>query len=129
MKPKGKRFFTFEVMMLICGIMTGCVDALNYGIALFYVIGKLIVYPLIFVLSGIITWKIIKDCIYWKLVGFSLSLTTLIYGLFHVILYPVYGIPVDSYTFLYSVCFFIFSSVVPVLICCGFYKLIVKYIK
>ena len=35
----NKRFWIFEAMMLLCGILTVCVEALNYGISLFYLIG------------------------------------------------------------------------------------------
>ena len=36
MKLIDKRFWKFEAAMLLCGVATVCVEALNYGISLFY---------------------------------------------------------------------------------------------
>lgn len=39
MKLTDKRFGIFEFMMLLCGILTTCIEALNYGISLFDLMG------------------------------------------------------------------------------------------
>ena len=36
MKLTDKRFWKFEAAMLLCGVATVCVEALNYGIVLPY---------------------------------------------------------------------------------------------
>ena len=36
MKLTDKRIWKFEAAMLLCGVATVCVEALNYGISLFY---------------------------------------------------------------------------------------------
>ncbi len=35
MKLTDKRFWIFEVMMLLCGVATACVESLNYGLVRF----------------------------------------------------------------------------------------------
>ena len=72
MKLTGKRFWIFEVMMLLCGVATACVEALNYGISPFYLIGHLIAFPLCFCISGIAVWKIAKRNGVWRLIGYSI---------------------------------------------------------
>ena len=62
MKLTDKRFGIFEFMMLLCGILTTCIEALNYGISLFDLMGHLLVFPLCFCMGGIATWKIIEPC-------------------------------------------------------------------
>ena len=60
MKLTDKRFCKFEAAMLLCGVATVCVGALNYGISLFYLIGQLLIYPLCFFIGGVATWKVSK---------------------------------------------------------------------
>ena len=55
MKLTDKRFGIFEFMMLLCGILTTCIEALNYGICLFDLMGHLLVFPLCFCMGGIAT--------------------------------------------------------------------------
>ena len=43
MKLTDKRFWKFEATMLLCGVATVCIEALNYGISLFYLIGQLLI--------------------------------------------------------------------------------------
>lgn len=52
MKLTDKRFGIFEFMMLLCGILTTCIEALNYGISLFDLMGHLLVFPLCFCMGG-----------------------------------------------------------------------------
>ena len=77
MKLTDKRFGIFEFMMLLCGILTTCIEALNYGISLFDLMGHLLVFPLCFCMGGIATWKIIKRSRVWLLSGFSLLFPSL----------------------------------------------------
>lgn len=88
MKLTDKRFWIFEVIMLLCGAATTCVEALNYGISPFYLIGHLVTFPLCFCISGIAVWKIAKGDGVWQLVGYSLLFSTIAYSLFNIILYP-----------------------------------------
>ena len=80
MKLTDKRFGIFEFMMLLCGILTTCIEALNYGISLFDLMGHLLVFPLCFCMGGIATWKIIKRSRVWLLSGFSLLFSFFAYG-------------------------------------------------
>ena len=82
MKLTDKRFGIFEFMMLLCGILTTCIEALNYGISLFDLMGHLLVFPLCFCIGGIATWKIIKRSRVWLLSGFSLLFSFIAYNLF-----------------------------------------------
>lgn len=124
MKLTDKRFWIFEVMMLLCGVATACVEALNYGISPFYLIGHLIAFPLCFCISGIVTWKIAKSNGVWRLVGYSILFSTIAYCLFHIILYPIYGVPFDAAIYLSSVCYYALFSTFPVIFCCYAYKVI-----
>ena len=58
MKRTDKRFWKFEAAMLLCGVATVCVEALNYRISLFYLIGQLLIYPLCFCIGGVATFII-----------------------------------------------------------------------
>ena len=60
MKLTDKRIWKFEAVMLLCGVATVCVEALSYGISLFYLIGQLLIYPLCFCVGGVATWKVSK---------------------------------------------------------------------
>ena len=115
MKLTDKRFGIFEFMMLLCGILTTCIEALNYGISLFDLMGHLLVFPLCFCMGGIATWKIIKRSRVWLLSGFSLLFSFIAYNLFHLILYPIYGV------------YFILFSIFPVIICSLAYRWIEKH--
>lgn len=127
MKLKDKRFWIFEVLMLLCGVATACVEALNYGLSLFYVIGQLIVYPLCFCLGGVAAWKVAKGSGVWQLVGYSLLFSVIMYNLFHVILYPVYGVSFCSAVYLSRVCCYLLFSILPVILCCYTYKWIERW--
>ena len=124
MKQTGKRFWIFEVMMLLCGVATACVEALNYGISPFNLIGHLIAFPLCFCISGIVTWKIAKGNSVWRLIGYSLLFSTIAYCLFLISLYSIYGVPFDATTYLSAVCYYILFSIFPVMLCCYAYKVI-----
>ena len=141
MKLTDKRFGIFEFMMLLCGILTTCIEALNYGISLFDLMGHLLVFPLCFCMGGIATWKIIKRSRVWLLSGFSLLFSFIAYNLFHLILYPIYGVSFASVVFweaafyfiLFSIFFgeaafyFILFSIFPVIICSLAYRWIEKH--
>ena len=43
MKLTDKRIWKFEAAMLLCGVATVCIEALSYGISLFYLIGQLLI--------------------------------------------------------------------------------------
>ena len=122
MKLIDKRFWKFEVMMLLCGVATVCVEALNYGISLFYLMGQLLIYPLCFCIGGIATWVFSKAGKVWQLIGYSLLFSFIAYNLFHITLYPIFGIPFVSSAYLSTVGDFVLSSVLPVVICCYTYK-------
>ncbi len=124
MKLTDKRFWIFEVMMLLCGVATVCVEALNYGISPFYLIDHLIAFPLCFCISGIVTWKIVKGNSVWRLIGYSILSSTIAYCLFHIILYPIYGVPFDAAIYLSSVCCYALFSTFPIIFCCYAYKVI-----
>lgn len=126
MKLKGKNFFSFEVLMLLCGIATACIEALNYGISLFYVIGQLFVYPLCFCIGGIAAWKAARHSSFWQLAGYSLLFSSLLYNVFHIVLYPVFGVPFCSSAHLSAMFVYILSAILPVLLCCYVYKQIEK---
>ena len=124
MKLTDKRFWIFEVMMLLCGAATTCVEALNYGINPFNLIGDLVVFPLCFGFSGIAVWKIAKGNGVWQLIGYSLLFSTITYSLFNIILYPIYGVPFDAAIYLSSVCYYALFSTFPIIFCCYAYKVI-----
>ncbi len=124
MKLTDKRFWIFEVMMLLCGVATACVEALNYGISPFYLIGHLVAFPLCFCISGIAAWKIAKSNGVWRLIGYSLLFSTIAYSLFNIILYPIYGVPFDAAIYLSSVCYYALFSTFPIIFCCYAYKVI-----
>ena len=69
MKLTDKRFWKFEAAMLLCGVATVCVEALNYGISLFFLIGQLLIYPLCFCVGGVATWKVSKAGKVWQNLG------------------------------------------------------------
>ena len=122
MKLLDKRFWKFEAMMLLCGIATTCVEALSYGINLFYIIGHLIVFPLCFCIGGIATWKVVKNSSFWPLVGYSLLFSVIAFILFHICLYPIYGVPLYSSIYWSSVFYYVLFSILPVILCCYIYK-------
>ncbi len=124
MKLTDKRFWIFEVMMLLCGVATVCVESLNYGISPFYLIGHLVAFPLCFCISGIAVWKIAKGNGVWRLIGYSLLFSTIAYSLFNIILYPIYGVPFDAAIYLSSVCYYALFSTFPIIFCCYAYKVI-----
>ena len=126
MRLTDKRFWKFEAMMLLCGVATTCVEALNYGISPFYLISHLVAFPLYFCISGIAVWKITKDNGVWQLIGYSLLFSTIAYSLFNIILYPIYGVPFNATTYLSAVCYYALFSTFPVIFCCYAYKGITK---
>lgn len=126
MKLVGKRFWIFEAMMLLGGVLTACVEALNYGISLFYVIGHLIVFPLCFMNGGIVAWKVAKSSGVWRLVGYNLLFSAIIYNLFQLILYPVYGVPFSSFAYWEAAIYYILFAILPLILCCYAYKWIEK---
>lgn len=122
MKLTDKRFWIFEAMMLLCGVATTCVEALNYGISLFYLISHLIVFPLCFSIGGVAAWKIAKSDGVWQLIGYSLLFPTITYCLVLIILYPIYGVSFISLVYWSAVCYYILFSILPVILCCYVYK-------
>lgn len=126
MKLTDKRFWKFEAMMLLCGVATTCVEALNYGISPFYLISHLVTFPLYFCISGIAVWKIAKGNGVWQLIGYSLLFSTIAYSLFNIILYPIYGVPFDAAIHLSSICYYALFSTFPVILCCYVYKSIIN---
>lgn len=127
MKLTDKRFGIFEFMMPLCGILTTCIEALNYGISLFDLMGHLLVFPLCFCIGGIATWKIIKRSRVWLLSGFSILFSFIAYNLFHLILYPIYGVSFASVVFWEAAIYFVLFSIFPVIICSLAYKWIEKH--
>ena len=89
MKLTDKRIWKFEAAMLLCGVATVCVEALNYGISLFYLIGQLLIYPLCFCIGGVATWKVSKAGRVWQLIGYSMLFSFITYNLFAIALYPM----------------------------------------
>lgn len=81
MKLTDKRIWKFEAAMLLCGVATVCVEALNYGISLFYLIGQLLIYPLCFCIGGVATWKVSKTGKVWQLIGYSMLFSFITYNL------------------------------------------------
>lgn len=126
MKLTDKRFWIFEVMMLLCGVLAACVEALNYGISLFYVIGHLVVFPVCFFVGGIVTWKVSKNSSVWRLIGYNLFFSAVIYNLFQLILYPVYGVSFSSSLYWHSAFYYILFAILPLILCCYAYKWIEK---
>ena len=108
--------------MLLCGVATVCVEALNYGISLFYLIGQLLIYPLCFFIGGVATWKVSKAGKVWQLIGYSMLFSFITYNLFAIALYPIFGIPFASSAYLSLVGCFALFSVLPVVICCYAYR-------
>ena len=129
MKLTDKRFWIFETMMLLCGVATTCVEALNYGISLFYLIGHLFVYPLCFCIGGIATWKIAKEDGVWRLAGNNLLFSAIVYNLFHLILYPIYGVPFSSSAYWDAAGCYVLCAILPVVSCCYGYKMIERNIN
>ena len=127
MKLSDKRFWIFEAMMLLCGVATTCVEALNYGISLFYLIGHLFVFSLCFCIGGIATWKIAKKDGVWLLAGYTLLFSTIAYNLFHLILYPVYGVPFLSSAYWEAAGCYVLYSILPVILCSYGYKMVERY--
>ena len=115
--------------MLLCGVATTCVEALNYGISLFYLIGHLIIFPLCFCIGGIAAWKIAKSNGLWQLARYTLLFSTLTYCLYHIILYPIYGVSFSSSTYWSAVCYYVLFSILPVILCCYGYKRIERMNK
>ena len=126
MKLTDKRFWVFELMMLLCGIFTTCIEALNYGISLFNLIGHLIVFPICFCIGGIATWKIAKRSRFWLLTGLNLLFSFIAYNLLHLILYPIFGVSFISVVFWEAAAYFILFSIFPVILCSLAYKRIEK---
>lgn len=122
MKLTDKRFWKFEATMLLCGVATVCIEALSYGISLFYLIGQLLIYPLCFFIGGVATWKVSKAGKVWRLIGYSMLFSFITYNLFAITLYPIFGIPFASSAYLSSVGCFALFSVLPVVICCYAYR-------
>ena len=128
MKLTDKRIFVFEVMMLLCGVTSTFVEALAYGVNLFFIIGHFIFFLLCYCIGGMITWKIAKSNAYWLLTGYSLLFSVLTFCLYILIHYPIYGIPITSTTYWSAILGFALCSILPLLLCCYGYKLIEKHL-
>ena len=128
MKLTDKRIFVFEVMMLLCGVTSTFVEALAYGVNLFFLIGHFIFFLLCYCIGGMITWKIAKSNAYWLLTGYSLLFSVLTFCLYILIHYPIYGIPITSTTYWSAILGFALCSILPLLLCCYGYKLIEKHL-
>ncbi len=129
MKTTSKRFWIFEVMMLLCGVATTFIESLNYGISLFYLLGHMIVFPLFFFIAGIATWKVAKNGGVWQMAGYSLLFSVIVYNLFHLILFPVYGVPVSSPVYWKQAVYYVLFAFFPVILCCYVYKMIGKCLE
>lgn len=127
MKLNDERFWKFEVLMLPCGIATACMEALNYGIALFHVIGQILIYPVCFLLGGFAAWRFCKSYGYWKLAGLLLFFSTITFMLFHTALYPVYGVAFDSLLYWETTFYWIWFAIFPVMLCCYIHRRIAGY--
>ena len=93
MKLTDKRLWWFEGIMLICGILSSYLYALNFGICISQIPSIVVFYTLSCLLGSIIAWKVYKNNGVWKLLCYVFLFSTIIYCTIDMILRVVYPNP------------------------------------
>jgi hypothetical protein len=116
MKLKEKKFWLFEAMMLICGILAAYVYTLNYGIHLYNSPGIVIGYSLNCLVGGMIAWIVCKRFGYWRMMGSVFLFATLMDCVFNIVLWLWVPNPYGSWlmSFIEALVLWCVSSILPI---------------
>ena len=102
MKLTDKRLWWFEGIMLICGILSSYLYALNFGICISQIPSIVVFYTLSCLLGSIIAWKVYKNNGVWKLLCYVFLFSTIIYCTIDMILRVVYPNPYGNLFMLFA---------------------------
>ena len=107
MKLTDKRLWWFEGIMLICGILSSYLYALNF-----------VFYTLSCLLGSIIAWKVYKNNGVWKLLCYVFLFSTIIYCTIDMILRVVYPNPYGNLFMLFAnrLLYWCLCSIFPIII-------------
>ena len=110
--------------MLICGVASSYLYALNFGISLFVAPAVVMQYILSYLLGGMVAWKAHKSKSGWKLAGNVFLLSMLMYLVFDVLIHLIYSSPYEGLTngILRDWLYWLFCAILPV----GVFALIAK---
>ena len=118
MKLTDKRLWWFEGIMLICGILSSYLYALNFGICISQIPSLVVFYTLSCLLGSIIAWKVYKNNGVWKLLCYVFLFSTIIYCTIDMILRVVYPNPYGNLFMLFAngLFYWCLCSIFPIII-------------
>lgn len=117
MKIDDKRVWIFEMAMLVCGVLSAVVYAINFGVNVMRLPSVLTTYTLSSLIGGAFAWNLYKKGGVWRLMIYVYLLSTginmVISAMWYVMYAPVF--PVSLY--FQSVLYWLLCSLLPTIIC------------
>lgn len=118
MRIKDKRFGIWEGMMLLCGLLSAWLYALNFGISLRLIPATVLCYVTSCLAGGSIAWLVHKGNSGWKRAGYTFLFATLAYGVIEAAIRVLFPNPYGDWQGLFAdaLLYWCLASLLPILL-------------